>query len=230
VPGTRERLSGERGQTAAEYTGLLVLVAAIVLAVGSLGLWDRLGAEVAHQVCLLINEERLCPAPEDGDGRQAGSEPQDLDGVDDRERSGEAPGRASAAQASVSFARPGVAGTDLPATDSEGIPLPTAAPPPDPGAGAFDSRGAGLGDRMTEAKWKVAADVAEVAEWTNAARHMRHYLGESGETLSIEPERIVRDEPTFERDVRADARSLVADAQRQAAQAPQPGARFSVRN
>lgn len=58
---------------------------------------------------------------------------------------------------------------------------------------------------------------------------MRHYLGGSGETLAVEPERIVRDEPAFERGVREDARTLVLDAQLRASQDAQPGRRFAVR-
>jgi hypothetical protein len=108
-------------------------------------------------------------------------------------------------------------------------PLPRPAPSPDPGSGPFDVDGATLGDRLTEIKWKVAADVAAVRGQTDAARHLRHYLYGSGETLLVSPEAILRDEPGFGKSVMDDVRSLVSEAQRRASENPDANRQFAVK-
>jgi hypothetical protein len=46
-------MRGQRGQTTAEYMGLLVLVAAIVAALGAIGLGGLIGDAVKHSICLM---------------------------------------------------------------------------------------------------------------------------------------------------------------------------------
>lgn len=46
----RERLSGERGQTAAEYMGVLVLGALVIVALTTLGIGDQIAERIRSAV------------------------------------------------------------------------------------------------------------------------------------------------------------------------------------
>jgi len=63
------RLREERGQTSAEYVGMLVLVAAIVLAVSSAGIGDRLTDTLRQQIAALTSDQ-----PRNGGGGGAGDQ------------------------------------------------------------------------------------------------------------------------------------------------------------
>jgi hypothetical protein len=56
-------LASQEGQTAAEYLGVLLVVAAIIAAIAQLGLPERLGQEVARAVCMMASDdpEENCP-------------------------------------------------------------------------------------------------------------------------------------------------------------------------
>lgn len=63
------RFAGSQdGQTAAEYLGLLLVVAAIVAAIAQLGLPERLAAEVGQAICAMYSDdpEVNCPPPSEG--------------------------------------------------------------------------------------------------------------------------------------------------------------------
>ncbi|MGQ0774735.1 MAG: putative alpha/beta hydrolase [Pseudonocardiales bacterium] len=80
------------------------------------------------------------------------------------------------------------------------IPPPPPEPEPDSGAGEFDSdswwtKG---DDYLKEEIAKKAADAAELIGYTDAARHLRHYLSASGDDLTVDPDHIMRDVPTFQ--------------------------------
>lgn len=65
------------------------------------------------------------------------------------------------------------------------------------GAGEFDSEGASPLDYAREGLAHQLADAAEARGYTDAARHLRHYLDGSGEPLDVSPEKLIRDMPEF---------------------------------
>ena len=81
------------------------------------------------------------------------------------------------------------------------VPSPSPWPKPDEGSGKWGAEEPSLKDRATRAKWSGIAATADAVGLTNAARHMRHYLSNSGETLEVDPGRIMRDAPGFRREV-----------------------------
>lgn len=97
----------------------------------------------------------------------------------------------------------------------------------DDGSGAWgaeaDDRGAT--DRANWYMWSRVALVAESMGHVNAARHMRHYLGNTGATLQVSVDNMLRDVPSFrgaydrEED---EARLQVADRIRAAGAATAP--------
>lgn len=99
-----------------------------------------------------------------------------------------------------------------------GFPPPPAAPRTGDGSAMHGSAAAGVGDHVTEATFYRVADGADAIGLSNAARHMRHYLGNSGQTLWVDPARMAADMPrhaaildaAFQRDVVAVARARVA--------------------
>lgn len=72
-------------------------------------------------------------------------------------------------------------------------------PPTDPGAGEHGSQPiyARGDDVLFEQLAYKAADAAELMGLTHAAKHLRHYLGNSGEDLTVDPGQIIRDVPQF---------------------------------
>jgi len=61
---------GERGQTAAEYMGVLLLVAAIVVALASFGLPERVGDGIERALCRIVDADcgrrDAAPPPDPG--------------------------------------------------------------------------------------------------------------------------------------------------------------------
>lgn len=86
-----------------------------------------------------------------------------------------------------------------------GLAIPDPPPPP-----ATDR---GSGDHGADEWWSVpddaakrglgyaAAQVADAAGWTHASAHLRHYLGNSGADLTVDPDQIARDVKDFRGDV-----------------------------
>lgn len=81
--------------------------------------------------------------------------------------------------------------------EGDDVPDPSSWPKPDAGSGPWGAEDPTWRDYLTKAKWEAAATAAEAMGRTNAAHHMRHYLGNSGETLYVDPGRILRDCPDF---------------------------------
>lgn len=123
----------------------------------------------------------------DGDGISnadevaAGTDPQDPDTDGD--------GLSDAAEEAL--------GTDPTVHDDEFPISPAPDPPPPPaegdGSGEHGSRGAGIGDRISEQLAGALATAAEVLGYTDAARHLRHYLANSGDDLEVDVERVIAD-------------------------------------
>jgi hypothetical protein len=61
--------------------------------------------------------------------------------------------------------------------------------------GQADDRG--VTDRASWYMWSRVATVAEGMGLTNAARHMRHYLGNTGDPLTVSVDNMLRDVPAF---------------------------------
>lgn len=72
--------------------------------------------------------------------------------------------------------------------------------PPEPGdgAGRYDSERPGAKGHALKEMWWGVAHSADAMGLTNAARHMRHFLGNTGTLLVVDPELALRDDPTFE--------------------------------
>lgn len=87
------------------------------------------------------------------------------------------------------------------APEIPGMAMPL--PPTDPGQGAHGSQP--WYSRADDAAFaKVAlggAVAADAAGWTNAARNLRHYLGNSGKDLTISPDEMMTDDPIMKRRV-----------------------------
>lgn len=67
-------------------------------------------------------------------------------------------------------------------------------PPADPGAGEHgsDPLWTTVDDRAKKELAYAAATAADAIGWTNAAAHLRHYLGNSGDDFIVGPDRIGR--------------------------------------
>jgi hypothetical protein len=109
--------------------------------------------------------------------------------------------------------------TITPSPNMPGFPQPPAAPSTGDGSGPHGSDSATIGDHINEAGFYRVADAADAMGLDNAARHMRHYLGNSGETLQIDPNGIRNDIPairgemdaSFQNDVRQAAETHVRE-------------------
>jgi hypothetical protein len=98
-----------------------------------------------------------------------------------------------------------------------GYPAPPARGARD-GSAAHGTVAATFGDHLTESTFYRVADGADTIGLNNAARHMRHYLGNSGQMLWVDPAQMAADMPrnaalmdaAFQRDVVAVAQATVA--------------------
>jgi hypothetical protein len=168
-------MRGERGQTAAEYLGALLLVSVVIAAVAATDAGGRIRDGLTEQVCKIAGGAR-CAAP--------------------------------------------VADVEPP------LPVPGMPPPPPLAEGDGGASGnewgeddPGIADRAKKELAKRAADAAELRGWENAARHLRHYLGNSGEPLEIDPARLLRDIEIFRTRAEGARLELIRDLQARAREA-----------
>lgn len=98
------------------------------------------------------------------------------------------------------------------------VPGPPPEPIPDAGAGELDSDPwwSRIDDAVTKQAVIAAAAAAEAIGWTDAARHLRHYLDGSGEDLIVDPATIMRDTPRFRSTVDETVRNEIDRAMQQA--------------
>ena len=66
------------------------------------------------------------------------------------------------------------------------------------GSGSHGVDDPGFGDRVKKQFWYQVATTAEGLGLTNAARHMRHYLNNTGATLNVSGDAMLRDLPGLE--------------------------------
>ena len=180
-------LRDDDGQTAAEFAGLLVVVAVLVGLVATTGLGARLSSAVDRALCTAFGSG-ACPAgAELATGGQGGGVPapgdSDGDGLGDAEE--------------VAL------GTDPTAFDAS-FPLPAAPPPPKPdeGSGEHDSDFPTPADYLRYGLAERLAQAAEIKGYTDAARHLRHYLGNSGKPLDVNLARLIEQSPSANATVR----------------------------
>lgn len=91
-------------------------------------------------------------------------------------------------------------------------------PSTDPGAGPYNSQPwyAKGDDIAFKEVAKLAASAADALGYTNAARHLRHYLNNTGSDLQVDPARIARDVPQFGQSVQQQLRGEVDKTVQQA--------------
>ncbi|SHH00844.1 hypothetical protein SAMN05444320_11852 [Streptoalloteichus hindustanus] len=90
----------------------------------------------------------------------------------------------------------------LQGVDKPGLPGPPPRPEVDGGAGAHGSDpGAWFGERIKKELAGQAAIFADSVGWTHAAKHLRHFLDNSGTPLSVSPDEITGDVPEFRNEV-----------------------------
>jgi len=100
--------------------------------------------------------------------------------------------------------------------DQGDVPAPSSWPRPDAGSGRWGAKAPTAADWLTYAKWDAVQLVADAEGRTNAARHMRHYLNNTGEPLDVDPGRMMRDLPRFRKAVEYDLSRHDAEWRRQA--------------
>ncbi|MGV9314743.1 hypothetical protein ACWDR0_21540 [Streptomyces sp. NPDC003691] len=64
----------------------------------------------------------------------------------------------------------------------------------DRGMGRHGSAGKGFDDYLTNGKIKSMADAADALGMTDASRHLRHYYGNSGDTLELPVDKMLKDD------------------------------------
>jgi len=87
----------------------------------------------------------------------------------------------------------------------------------DDGSGAHGTEEAGIGDRLKKQFWYRVADTAETLGMTNAARHMRHYLNNTGASLTVNVDQMLRDVPGLQARFQAEITTAQAEANSQIA-------------
>jgi hypothetical protein len=154
-------MRGERGQTAVEYLGALLVVSVLIAGVATSDVGERVRAAMRTQVCKIAGGD--CAAPHSSGGTRA-------------------------------LAR---AASKPPKQTFHGVPLAPSPPPLPAGdggaSGDWGTKGAGLKGRAIKILAGRLADAAEAIGYEDAARHLRHYLSNSGDPLGVDPRRLLRD-------------------------------------
>lgn len=232
VPGWRS----DAGGALTEYLALLLVVALVVAGFGASGLGSGLGERLSAAVCQVLGSGDCAQAGDPGDpghpgdpgepadpGGDADGSPGDLepdgdadgDGVSNEVAAGTDPQEADSDEDGLPDGAEAALGTDPNVFDQE-FPLPGVPDPPPPpaegdGSGEHGGRDAGIGDRIAEQLAGALATAAEVLGHTDAARHLRHYLANSGENLEVDTERVIADVAAAQAQVDAQLDGVLAD-------------------
>lgn len=227
----------ERGATAVEYAGAIV-VAAVVVAAVSLGISGTgFGAKVACSVENIVTAAgadcaQAASAGESGEsGEQPGESEADTGDRRDQQRdardsrrddargggeddgdgggSGGEGGTSGGTASSHGLGDP-VAGTTPPA-----IPDPPEWTPPDEGAGTHGSESAGVGDHATKFAAEAAAN-GLAWTWPDASRNLLHFLGNSGDPLEQDVDAMLAASQNFSTEVDQQRDRVIASAIEQA--------------
>lgn len=161
-------MRGQRGQTAAEYVGVLLVVAALVAGLAGAGVGGTIGRAIDAQLCKIA-------------------------------------GTCEPAEPSV---------PKEPLRPIAGMPDPPPLADGDGGAGGdYASEDARVRDRLKKQLAYRLADAAEAAGLPDAARHLRHYLGNTGDDLDVDPTRLLRDIAYFDDAAARTRLQLIQDLQ-----------------
>ena len=209
------QLRSERGQTSAEYIGIVLVVVALIGAIAASGVGGAITQGINGAICSIGTscEQRAAPRVADRPPGAAPRAPGDRDGVDAGPGRGAPTDRGRDGRSGSAGERPRASDGSGPAPEDDGpsseappdgvelgpdggtAPEPFDPPAPDAGSGEHGSEGAGIRDRVNKEKWYAAADAAETLGLTDAARHLRHYLDNSGEPLQVDVASVLHDEP-----------------------------------
>ncbi len=198
----------DRGISTAEYVGVVVVAVVLVGAVvaGAARVGPALTSAIGAAFCGIDGiacAAEAPPAPAGGTQDGTGADGSDADRRDtardardsrrdDRGRTEPSPGPEPTTGGSQGS--PGL-GDPVP---GESVPVPE--PPPwqavDAGAGEYDSEGAGPGNHATKFAAEAGANALS-GTWPNASRNLLHFLGNSGEPLLQDVDRLLADVPAL---------------------------------
>lgn len=238
---------GEMGAVSAEQVAIFIVVGAIVTALVSAAIPDTVEEQGAAAADCLFGMECESPAAADVSGSRGPADPggapgtgdipdatPDLDDPADDTREDAARDargdRRDRGRGDDTQTPPSVP-DDTPPIDELGDPVPGTsttppAPPPwepvDEGAGPHDSEDPGLRTRAAEVAAEVGANGLS-SRWPEAARNLLHFLGNSGEPLEQDVDKLLSDVPEFADDVTDRERRLALEAVRRAQQGDESG-------
>lgn len=216
----RPAVQSETGASSPEFVAVAIVVAAVVATVIALALPDRTRTAGDVAECELFSQEAVdCGrdllaggtgatpdgAPPAGDADPL-ADPADDDREDaardargDRRDGGRGDTTATPPTVSDDASPPELFGPPVSGTTAT-EPDPPPWEPVDPGAGEHDSAGTGFRTRAAEVAAEIAANGLS-RTWPEAARNLLHYLGNSGEPLEQDVDKMLADVPEFDRAV-----------------------------
>ena len=204
-------LRGQRGQTSAEYIGIVLVVVAIIATIATSGIAGTISGAIESAICS-VGASSCSDGGRTSTSREGGRSRGGRDGVDPGPGRGSPADRGSDGRSGANGERPtrsggaapgpegGGPGSNTPANglevgpDGGAVPTPFDPPAPDKGSGPHATQSPGIKDRLNEQKWRAKAEGAELLGFTDAARHMRHYLDNSGTPLNVDVGSILHDE------------------------------------
>jgi hypothetical protein len=208
----------ERGASAIEYVGGVVVAALLVTGVHQAVTSANVQQVAGHAVCTVTGGD--CAAPGQDFGGDGDRRDQQRGARDDRRgrgSDGTPPGTGLPGSGTpASPLGPPVPGTSVPE------PAPPAWSPPDEGAGPYDSEDPSLKDRATEVAAETGAN-ALAGTWPAASRNLLHFLGNTGEPLKQDVNAILDDVPRFSQQIDGNSSLLGQQAVQSAKQSGATG-------
>jgi hypothetical protein len=238
-------VSAEHGAGTLEYLGVVIVASVLVTALITSGIIPAVPDAVKQAICKIGPNGGGCGGGGDGDGG-AGGEPANVQagGTPPAPSPGQAdnPDREDTARDAREDRRNRGRGDETQPNDgTPGQPTPTSplgepvpgesVPDPDPpawqpsdeGAGEHGSKGAGLNDHFTKFAAEAAANTMG-RSWPDASRNLLHFLGNSGDPLEQDVDKMLDDVSEFQDTVDDDQTSLgltaVEEAKRRGASGP----------
>ena len=214
VPLVSATRRAERGTATLEAIGVYALVGVLVVALATLA-FSGSGVALAGKVrAVACTVSTLAPCAADLTGADTGGR-----GAQERQTAGDRTGRhedkAPADQGTTGPpAGTGPLGDPVPGTT---VPEPQVPPwePADEGSGPYATEDPTLGDRAKELLIETLANAA-AARWPDAARNLLHFLGNTGEPLQQDVDKMLADVPRFATKVGAVQTRIGLDAVKKA--------------
>lgn len=219
-PTTRRRpgddpLRSQAGAASAEYVAAALVVAALVASVIAIGLDDTTSEAGTVAVDCLFDQAGDCDpvaaagSDSDGTGDHGGGDDAGASADDRRDAAGDARGdrrdrgRDDDTQVPPDLpddtAPPEVLGDPVDGTSAE-VPDPPPWEPVDPGAGEHDAESPSLRTRAAEVVAEIGAN-GLAGSWPDASRNLLHFLGNSGDTLEQDVDKLLGDVDEFATEV-----------------------------